>query len=153
MTLLNSYSHTCIFIFSSNSLHQFTIWTVCQGLSVCLGARVLWDLRIKPVRKSIHLVNHSWINHSLWQWSIDTFCSEVPKFPTEPLQSGLAIQQTGSLFNTKVAAVWACAPRDLSVNISISQLKYKQEACLCFWGVQGWVTPGWSASKSKHIIN
>ncbi len=45
--------------------HQCTVWAVCLDLFVWLGIGVHWDLRLKPARKSIHLVNHSWINHSL----------------------------------------------------------------------------------------
>lgn len=49
---------------------QTLVYCVCC-LSGFVWVGLHWDIRLKTARKSILLVTHSWINHSLWLWPIN----------------------------------------------------------------------------------
>lgn len=114
------YFHMCMIYLLSKWLHVFQHKHYCTVCLDLLGLKVHRDRRLKTARKSIHLVNHSWINRSLWLWPINRRQgAETPGWPLgEPLGE---TQRTGSLFIAEAAGVLpssAGSPTSISAYLS-----------------------------------
>lgn len=122
-----------------HGIRQCAVWTVRLDLFVWLGVGVHWDPRLKTARKSIHLVDHSWINHRLRLRPINS-CSAAR---CRSWTFG-ETQLTGSLFNTEAATVVTSSvgsPRQY-LRVSASSQIQRRSMLVLF--------RGWGSRKAWH---
>lgn len=94
----------CAFQIAAYFPAQTLMYCVCR-LSGFVWVGIHGDIRLKTARKSILLVTHSWINHSLWLWPINR--QRGAEAPGWTLGEQLGeTQLTGSLFITEAATVF-----------------------------------------------